>query len=105
MRYPSLVADPYWQDPGIAARFGGILDAAAERAPGQAWELALMSGDAEWARELANGASTPEAVVEAWLGDSDALSSVFALADESPESAYLLSWASRLAAREGAPDR
>ena len=40
-------------------------------------------------------------IIAAWEGDEEALAEVYAIADEQTTNAYVLSWASRLAARSG----
>jgi O-antigen ligase/tetratricopeptide (TPR) repeat protein len=101
---PSLAADAAWQAELGTERFARIVDAAFERAPGQAWDIALTSGDPERARALA--ADQPDAalkahIIDAWSGDADALAAVYAAADATPLDATRLSLAARLAAHIG----
>jgi tetratricopeptide (TPR) repeat protein len=107
--YPALAADPaLTADPIIGPRLAGIIERAAASTPGIAWELALMSGDAETAQALARdrgGAAWTPLVVEAWLGNAEAAEELHALADANPSDAAVLGWAARIAARNGDPDR
>jgi O-antigen ligase len=106
LRYPSLVTDPYWsRDPGTTARFEDIVRAAIEQNPQRGWEIALIAGDSDLALELSAPSTTTAAIIAAWQGDAEALATVYALADEAAENAYILSWASRLAARAGDEDQ
>jgi tetratricopeptide (TPR) repeat protein len=104
-RYPGLAADPYWRrDAAMAARFDEILAFAEERAPGQAWELALAAGTPDRARELAQNELQAD-IIEAWEGDADALAAVYAVADVEAANPAVLGWAARLASRVGDDDR
>jgi hypothetical protein len=105
VRYPSLAADPYWSRDDLPARFEGILARAAEHAPEAAWEIALMAGDSERARDLEEGDATAAPIVEAWLGDPEAQAAVYAMADGTPVYASLLSWGSRIARQAGDIER
>jgi O-antigen ligase len=102
---PELAADPVWTaDPGLARRFGSIVASAKAIAPQDAWEIALMAGDAVGATALTSGAVDPVLaglVVEAWLGDDQAVVDVqeYALAD--PLDTLGLAWAARVSARAG----
>ena len=100
----SLAADAAWRSELGADRFAAIVDAAIARAPAQGWDIALMAGDPGRARALA--ADQPDAafksdVIEAWGGDADALASVYATTDSTPESPTRLSLAARAAAHRG----
>jgi O-antigen ligase len=106
---PSLAGDPWWQaNPARAARFPAILDTAIEAAgPGNKWEISLMAGDPERARELApNSAAGSEpslenGVIDAWAGDAKAFSRILAICAERPLDDIALAWAARLYARHG----
>jgi hypothetical protein len=107
---PGLAADPaLTDDAATAPRMAGIVERAAALSPAGAWQLALMSGDAEAARLLARepGAAPTWAptVVEAWLGDRQAADELYAMADADPFGETILGWASRIAARDSDQDR
>jgi hypothetical protein len=79
-----------------------------DEAPESAWQIALMSGDADRARALIDAGDGPPdaaALIDAWGGDPAAMRDVYARADASPLDATLLSWATRLADRYGDSDR
>jgi tetratricopeptide (TPR) repeat protein len=103
--FPSLAADPSWvEDAALTPRFAGIIDLAMGRAPEQAWEIALMSGDATRAHalnEAGDGSAFIDLVIEAWEGDREAIEEVYALADAAPGSLQELAWAERIARRAG----
>jgi tetratricopeptide (TPR) repeat protein len=104
---PSLATDASWQAELGTDRFARIVDAAIERAPGQAWDIALTSGDPDRAQALS--ADQPDAalkahIIDAWSGDADALDAVYAAADADPLDATRLSLAARLAAHVGDED-
>ncbi|MBA3877917.1 MAG: hypothetical protein C0498_13530 [Anaerolinea sp.] len=106
---PSLAGDPWWQaDPDRAARFSAIVDAAIDlAAPDMRWQIALMAGDADRARSLADaldatsGEATPVDVIDAWLGDDDALARIVAAWDARPLDGFALAAAARLESRRG----
>jgi O-antigen ligase/tetratricopeptide (TPR) repeat protein len=106
---PSLAGDPWWQsDPARAARFPAIIDAAIEAArPADAWQVALMAGDAQRARELARAAAGgvdpafENLVVDAWTGNDTAFREILAIGGAEPLNGAALGWAARLHARRG----
>ena len=101
---PSLAADAAWQAELGADRFAAIVDAAIARAPAQAWDIALMAGDAQRAHALAAGqpgAAFKSAFIDAWGGDSEALAAVYAATDATPLDPNRLSLAARLGAHVG----
>jgi tetratricopeptide (TPR) repeat protein len=107
--FPSLAGDPSWtEDPVLAPRFDAILAQAMEEAPESAWQMALMAGDPDRARALAEAGGVPTeatALIDAWTGDPAAVRDVYARADASPLDPTLLSWATRLADRYGDSER
>jgi tetratricopeptide (TPR) repeat protein len=106
---PSLAGDGSWgTDPVLAPRWDDIRNRALTLAPTRAWEIALTAGQISEARTLAREA--PDAalaglVVEAWAGDSVASdqsrAQIYGLAEVSASDPEVLSWATRLATREG----
>ena len=106
---PSLAGDPWWAaDAARAARLPAILDEAIEATgPAGDWEIALMVGDIERARELAHpvepadGQTFEDLVIDAWTGDDDAFDAVLFIGDAEPLNSTAISWAARLHARRG----
>jgi O-antigen ligase len=98
---PTLAADPVWTSGSpLAAIFPAALEAAMELGPSQ-WELALMAGDDEEARELAGGDGNDLAdlVIDAWTGDTGALAELQTEARLHPYDTATVSWAARLSAK------
>ncbi len=96
---PSLAADPDWQAELGPERFAAIVDGTVAAAPAQGWEVVLMAGDADRARELATqgpDADYHAAVIGAWVGDAGALEAMQAMVDTTPEDAVRLSMAARV---------
>jgi hypothetical protein len=101
---PSLAGDPAWRSKLGEGRYQSVIASGMAQAPRSAWEIALMSGDASRARELAQGMADPGPiidVVEAWDGDRDALARVHRAADASPQDAIKLAYAARVSAHAG----
>jgi O-antigen ligase/tetratricopeptide (TPR) repeat protein len=106
---PSLAGDPWWQaTPERAARFPAIMDSAIQAAnPADKWQIALMAGEPERARELAlnatggSGSTLEGKVIDAWTGDEKAFLAILAICDEQPLDATALAWAARLYAQRG----
>ena len=101
---PSLAADPAWRGRLTTdARFNELLDAAIARSDAP-WELALMTSQFDFARELAAGTSDAEwagIVIDAWAGTGSALSELQDAALADPASAELVTWAARSSAKVG----
>ena len=100
-RRPAIAADPLWTDGSrLAAVFPAALRSALERSASP-WELALMAGDEELARELAEHAGDERAgrIIDAWTGDTAALLQLQAEARLHPFDAAAVAWAARLSAR------
>jgi hypothetical protein len=100
---PSLAADPVWASGSpLAALFPPALAAAREEATSP-WELALMAGDADEARELAgvDGSDLAHLVIDAWSGDAGALAELQTEARLHPYDTATVTWAARLSARAG----
>jgi hypothetical protein len=98
---PSLAADPVWASGSpLAALFPPALAAAREEATSP-WELALMAGDADEARELAgvDGSDLAHLVIDAWSGDAGALAELQTEARLHPYDTATVTWAARLSAR------
>ena len=106
---PSLADDPWWlSDPARAARFPAILESAIEAVgPTSAWQVALMAGDAQRARDLARAAAggtdpvLENLVIDAWTGDDEAFRAILSICDAEPLNGAALGWAARLHARRG----
>jgi hypothetical protein len=105
---PSLAGDPWWtSEPSREARFREILNAAIVAAgPPRAWQVALMAGEANFARGLLAGDATADSsleslVIEAWTGEDDAFAEILAICDAEPLNSAALGWAARLHARRG----
>jgi O-antigen ligase len=102
---PELAGERAWPlDAVTSARLEGILEGAMAAAPGVAWELALLVGDSERARELVAdpvGSSFQSQVIDAWAGDGDAVASIQALADENVYNPWILAWAARVSEHAG----
>ena len=108
---PSLAGDPWWtSEPSRAARFREVVNAAIEAAgPANAWQIALMTGDADFARGLLVGdaaatASLESLVIDAWTGNEAAFQRILAICDAHPLDGAALGWAARLYARHGDDD-
>ena len=102
-RYPTLGADPLWTG---ASRLASIFSEAYEDALAKTsvpWELALMAGDVERARDFADRTSDDLAglVIDAWTGDTDALATLQATAIAHPYDFQTTSWAARASAKAG----
>ena len=69
---PSIAADEAWRAYLGAERFDRVVDIAVEAAPEGAWEIALMAGRHEQARQLAGGLDDDwrQAYISAWDGDA-----------------------------------
>lgn len=102
---PELAGVHAWPVEGMSSsRLEGLLERAMAVAPGVAWEMALLSGDGERARELAadpSGLGFQSQLIAAWAGDEDAVASIQALADRSPYDAWILAWAARVSEHAG----
>jgi O-antigen ligase len=104
--YPSLAADGLWtEESRLAAIFPAALRTAMERSPGH-WELALMAGDAESARDLvdSDGDDLAGLVIDAWAGDTGSLAQLQADARLQPHDIGTVSWAARASAKAGDGD-
>jgi tetratricopeptide (TPR) repeat protein len=104
---PTIAADPWWQayvgrEPALDAAIDSIFGDPA--ATSLRWQIALMRGDGDAARQLASGdpdASFSVLVIEAWLGDATASVGLLASCRAAPLDEDRLVWCARVASHLG----
>jgi O-antigen ligase/tetratricopeptide (TPR) repeat protein len=106
---PSLAGDPWWEESPmrIAARRDAVAAASATAWPELRWQLALMSGDVDGARDMLGGplaAGFEPDVVRAWTGDDTARLRVVAACEASPLELEHLEWCARVQGHAGLED-
>ena len=101
---PSLAADTTWADSVLTSdRFDALIEAAIAEAA-DPWEVALMAGQLDRARELSAAARDPwlaATFVEAWSGDAAAVAELVEQALARPDERSLVSYAARATAATG----
>jgi O-antigen ligase len=107
---PSLAGDPFWtSDPGFSPLWPSILQRSISTAgPSGAWEIALVSGDENRARQLAGQLGPDDRqlaglVIDAWNGGSTEIAALEARARARPLDVATIVWCARVTARAGDP--
>jgi O-antigen ligase len=105
---PSLAGDPFWTtDPGFSPRWPSILARSISTAgPSGAWEIALVGGDQNGARQLAgrlgpDDRELAQLVIDAWDGEPAAVAALEARARARPLDTPTIVWCARVTARAG----
>ena len=103
---PSFLGDPWWQaEPDRAGLQQEVLTAAlAVAPPDPAWELALVTGDAERARSIATSAALDPSTldfIDAWTGDEQAYARLIDRCASDSLALQPLFWCARLEGRRG----
>jgi tetratricopeptide (TPR) repeat protein len=101
----SLAGDPWWRaDPDRRAIFPGVVDVAiSHTGPQTAWEIRLLAGQEQQARDIAAGFSDPfiDDVISAWGGDRSAANRLFDRCRAQPLDLGPLLWCARVAEHSG----
>ncbi len=101
---PSIAADAGWRSTIGAERFDVLVDDAIELDPATGWQIAMMAGQTDRARTLAEprpDADLLVAFIDAWNGDDDGLEVVQGGADADPTNELRLNLAIQASARAG----
>jgi tetratricopeptide (TPR) repeat protein len=105
---PSFAGDPWWLlDPARAAALSTVVDAAISKAgPSSSWEIALVAGQPERARQLATALANPviDDIIAGWTGEAAAVARMTDRCKATPLDVGLVAWCSRLTFRAGDVD-